>query len=137
MREKFQKTETIKKILKNSNTLAVVGLSPKPHRASHSVSAFLKSKGYKIIPVYPREQKILGEPVYRSLSEIEDIIDTVIIFRRSEYVKPIVEEAIEVKANAIWMQEGVIDESAGNLAQENGIDVVIDLCMYKEYIKYM
>ena len=93
----------IEKILKEQKTIAVAGLSPKEHRVSHSVAAYLKENGYKIIPVYPREETILGERVYRKVSEIPEKVDTVLIFRRPEEVLPIVEDALAVKPKAIWI----------------------------------
>ncbi len=128
--------ETIKEILDNTKTIAVVGLSPKTHRASHGVSKYLQNNGYKIIPVYPREEKILGETVYRKLSDIKKHVDTVCIFRDPKHVLPIVEEAINIEANNIWMQEGVVNQDAYNLAKEKGLNVVMDKCMLKEHNKF-
>ena len=128
---------TIKNILNESKVLAVVGLSPKEHRASHGVSKYLQSQGYKIIPVYPREEEILGEKVYRSLSDIDKEVDTVVIFRDPKYVVPIVEEAAKINANTVWMQEGVINQEAYNIAKEKGMNVIMDRCMLKEHKKHM
>jgi predicted CoA-binding protein len=127
--------EEIKKILSNSKTIAVIGISPKEDRPSYIVASYLKSKGYRIIPVRPDGEWILGEQVYRSLLEIpnEISVDVVDIFRRSEDVPPIVEEAVQRGAKVIWMQEGVIHKEAGEKAERAGIKVVMDRCMKKEY----
>ncbi len=125
--------ETIEKILNNTRNIAVVGLSPKKHRASHGVSKYLKNNGYNIIPIYPREDKILGEKVFRTLSDIDKDVDTVVIFRDPKHVLPIVEEAINIGADNVWMQEGVINHQAEELAMEKGLNVVMDRCMLKEH----
>ena len=127
---------TILEILKNTKTIAVVGLSPKPERASFTVSKFIQSKGYKIIPVYPREEIILGEKVYRNLLDINENVDLVLIFRKSEEVIPVVDEALNLKPKYVWMQEGIINEDAKKICENAGIKLVMDRCMYKEYLKY-
>ena len=127
--------EEIKKILSSSKTIAVIGISPKEDRPSYIVASYLKSKGYRIIPVRPDGEWILGEKVYPSLSEIpkEIGVDVVDIFRRSEDVPPIVEEAIQRGVKVVWMQEGVIHREAGEKAEKAGIKVVMDRCMKKEH----
>ncbi len=127
--------EEIKKILSSSKTIAVIGISPKEDRPSYIVASYLKSKGYRIIPVRPDEEWILGEKVYRSLLEIpkEIRVDVVDIFRRSEDVPPIVEEAIQRGIKVVWMQEGVIHKEAGEKAEKAGLKVVMDRCMKKEH----
>jgi len=127
--------DNIAKILKYTKTIAVVGLSPKPERASNIVSEYMQAQGYKIIPVYPREEKILGEPVFRNLRDIKEHVDMVVIFRRSEEVLPVVEEAIKIKPKAIWMQEGVINKEAADMAIKNEIEVVMDKCIMKEHVQ--
>jgi len=111
----------------------VVGLSPKPDRPSYRVASYLKENGYKIIPVNPKEGEIFGEVCYPDLSSILESVDVVDIFRRSEEVMAIVEEAIKIRAKAIWMQEGVISEEAATRAKEAGLLVVMDRCMLKEH----
>ena len=123
------------KILNSSRVVAVVGLSPKPDRPSYGVASYLKGKGYKIIPVNPRAEEILGVPSYPDLSSIPEPVDVVDIFRRSEEVPAIVEEAIEIGAKAVWMQEGVINDEAATRAEEAGLRVVMDRCMLKEHQK--
>jgi len=127
--------EDIKKILSDSKTVAVVGISPNEDRPSYVVASYLKTKGYRIIPVRPDGEEILGEKVYHSLTEIPQGIgvDVVDIFRRSEDVPPIVEEAIQRKARVVWMQEGVIHEEAEQQAEKAGLKVIMDRCMKKEH----
>jgi predicted CoA-binding protein len=127
--------EEIKHTLCNVKTVAVVGISPKEDRPSYIVTSYLKSKGYRIIPVRPDGEEILGEKVYHSFSEIpkEIVVDVVDIFRRSEDVPPIVEEAIQRGTKVVWMQEGVLHKEAGGKAEKAGLKVVMDRCMKKEH----
>jgi predicted CoA-binding protein len=129
------KDEEIKDTLRSFKTIAVVGISPKEDRPSYVVASYLKSKGYRIIPVRPDGDEILGEKVYPSLSEIpkEIRVDVVDIFRRSEDVPPVVEEAIQRGAKMLWMQEGVIHKEAGEKAEEAGLKVIMDRCIKKEH----
>jgi hypothetical protein len=129
------KDEELKKTLHDGKTVAVVGISPKADRPSHIVASYLKSKGYRVIPVRPDGEEVLGEKVYHDLMEIpkEIRVDVVDIFRRSEDVPPIVEEAIQRGAKVIWMQEGVIHEEAAAKAEKAGLKVVMDRCMKKEH----
>jgi uncharacterized protein len=129
------KDQEIKDMLWNVKTIAVIGISPKEDRPSYIVASYLKSNGYRIIPVRPDGEEILGEKVYHSLSEIpkEISVDVVDIFRRSEEVPPIVEEAIQRGANVVWMQEGVLHKEAGEKAEEAGLKVVMDRCIKKEH----
>lgn len=126
---------TIEKIFEESKTIAVVGLSSNPSRPSYSVARYLQSQGYKIIPVNPNEKEILGEKSYPDLVSIPDKIDIVDIFRRSEDVPPVVEQAIKIKARVIWMQEGIVNEESAKKASEAGLTVIMDKCMYKEHCK--
>lgn len=121
------------RILNSSRTIAIVGLSSKPDQPSYRVASYLKEQGYKMIPVNPAEKEILGERCYPDLASIPESIDVVDIFRRSEKVPPIVEEAIRIGANAVWMQEGVINEEAASRARKAGLMVVMDKCMRKEH----
>jgi len=121
------------RILNSSRTIAIVGLSSKPDQPSYRVASYLKEQGYKMIPVNPAEKEILGERCYPDLTSIPESIDVVDIFRRSEKVPPIVEEAIRIGANAVWMQEGVINEEAASRARKAGLMVVMDKCMRKEH----
>ena len=127
--------DQIRDILHHSKTILVVGISLKEDRPSHGVASYLKSKGYRIIPIRPDGDKILEEKVYRSLTEIpkEIEVDVVDVFRRSEDVPPIVEEAIRQGAKVVWMQEGVIHREAADRAEKAGLKVVMDRCMKKEH----
>jgi predicted CoA-binding protein len=128
-------TDEITNLLKNARTIAVVGLSDSPLRTSHGVSAYLQSQGYRIIPVNPAIQEALGEKAYPTLLDIPagERIDIVNIFRRSEYVPPVVEQAIQRGVPAVWMQETVIHEEAAQRARQAGIFVVMDRCILKEH----
>ena len=125
--------DEIGKLLKTAKTIAVVGLSDSPLRPSHGVSAYMQSNGYRIIPVNPSINGALGEKAVASLSEIKEKIDIVDIFRRSEFVPEVVDEAIRLKVAAIWMQEGVEHEAAAEKARKAGIVVVMDRCILKEH----
>ena len=126
----------VEQILEESRAIAIVGLSPNPERASHQVALYLQEQGYRIIPVNPQADQILGEPSYSNLSSIPDQVDVVDIFRRPEYVPDIVEEAIAKGIPAVWMQEGVINEKAAARAQAAGLLVVMDRCMLKEHSRF-
>lgn len=120
-------------ILSFSRVVAVVGLSSKTDRPSYEVASYLKEQGYKIIPVNPMEKEILGEICYPDLASIPEPVDVVDIFRRSEEVLLIVEEAIKIGAKAVWMQEGVVNGEAAARAREAGLLVIMDECMLKEH----
>ena len=122
-------------ILRSSQIVAVVGLSANADRPSHRVANYLKENGYTIIPVNPNEKKILDEICYPSLISIPHKVEVVDIFRKPDDVLPIVIEAIEIGANAIWMQEGVINKEAANKARQEGLKVVMNKCMLKEHQK--
>ncbi len=126
-------TDEIGKLLKRTKTIAVVGLSDSPLRPSYGVSAYMQSHGYKIIPVNPSIKGSLGEKAVASLAEVEETIDMVDVFRRSEYVPELVDEAIRLKVPAIWLQEDVIHEEAAEKARKAGIFVVMDKCILKEH----
>jgi predicted CoA-binding protein len=126
-------TDEIGELLKRTKTIAVVGLSDSPLRPSYGVSAYMQSHGYRIIPVNPSIKGSLGEKAVASLAEIEEKIDMVDVFRRSEYVPDLVDEAIRLKVPAIWLQEDVIHEEAAEKARKAGIFVVMDKCILKEH----
>jgi uncharacterized protein len=125
--------ETIKKLLATPQTVAVVGCSPNPERDSHRIAKLLQARGHRVIPVNPGHRAILGETCFASLRDIPGRVDMVDIFRRSEHVAPIVDEAIETGAKIVWMQLGVIDEQAAAKAQQAGLTVVMDRCPAIEY----
>ena len=127
------KTDLIGELLKNAPTIAVVGLSDSPMRTSNSVSKYMQSQGYKIIPVNPQIDASLGEKSYASLTDVPETIDLVNVFRRPEHVPEVVDEAIRLKLPAIWLQEGVVHEAAAKKARKAGIFVVMDRCIYKEH----
>ena len=126
-------SDEIGSLLKRAKTIAVVGLSDSPLRPSYGVSAYLQQYGYRIIPVNPNIRGALGEKAVASLTEIKDRIDVVDIFRRSELVEEIVDQAIKLRVAAIWMQEGVVNEPAARKARDAGIFVVMDRCILKEH----
>ena len=126
--------QDLKKIFKETKTIAIVGLSPKPEKISNRVGKFLKEKGYKIIPIYPKEERILGEKVYRSISEVNENIDMVNVFRKSEFIPEIVEEILNREdIKTIWLQLGIINNEAMKKAKEKGLNVVQDKCAMVEY----
>ena len=118
--------EEIINILKRAKTIAVVGLSPNPERDSHGVAKYLKSHGYRIIPVNPMVEEVLGERSYPDLLSVPEPVDLVDVFRRPSEVMPVTEEAIKIRAPAIWFQDGVINEEAASMARQAGLTVVID-----------
>lgn len=121
--------EKLRQILNDSHNIAVVGITDHPERPSHSVPAYLQSKGYRIIPVNPKFKELLSEPAYADLTAVPDPIDIVLIFRRSEAVPEIVDQAIQINAKVVWMQEGIINEAAAQLAWRAGLEVIMDTCM--------
>jgi predicted CoA-binding protein len=127
------RTDPIAELLKRARNIAVVGLSDSPLRASHGVAAYMQTQGYRIIPVNPTISDALGEKSCPSLLDVKEKIDIVNIFRRPEFVPDVVEQAIQLKVAAIWMQEGVIHEQAAEKARQAGIFVVMDHCILKEH----
>jgi len=127
--------ETIKEVLENCKTIAVVGLSSDPGRPSHGVASYMKRRGYKVIPVNPNETEVFGDKSYSALSDVPDKIDLVDIFRRSNEAGKAVDEAIAVGVKAVWLQEGVIDQAAAKRAADAGLLVVMDRCWLKEHAR--
>ncbi|PYV60346.1 MAG: CoA-binding protein [Acidobacteria bacterium] len=127
------KLDPIRELLLRAKTIAVVGLSDSPLRPSHGVSAYMQGQGYKIIPVNPTITEALGEKSFASLLEVPVKIDLVNIFRRSEFVGPIVDQAIELKIPAVWMQEQVINQAAAEKAGKAGMFIAMNLCILKEH----
>ena len=127
--------DPIRDLLEQGKVIAVVGLSSKPHRPSYGVARYMQSAGYRIIPVNPNEREVLGEKCYARLEEIPIRVDIVDIFRRSEFVPPLVESAIVLGAHSVWLQEGVIHEGAAARARAAGLEVVMDRCILKEHAK--
>lgn len=123
------------KTIKEAKNIAIVGASTNPERASNGIMKFLQKNGYKCFPVNPKEDEILGEKVYRNLSDIPEHIDIVDVFRKSEAVSPIVEEAVAINAGFIWLQEHVYSEEAREIAERNNIPIVMDVCIFKEILR--
>jgi uncharacterized protein len=121
--------KAIAKILRSARTIALVGASDKPWRDSHSIMAYLLSKGYTVIPVNPRLKEVQGQQCYPSVDAIPFPVDIVDVFRKSEMVGEVVEDAIRAKAPVVWMQLGVVNESAARKADQHGITVVMDHCI--------
>ena len=127
--------DPIAELLEKARTIAVVGLSDNPLRASHGVSAYMQSHGYRIIPVNPNISGALGEKAWPRLLDVPEKIDIVNIFRRSAFVEEVVEQAIQVKVPAVWMQEEVINEKAAEKARKAGIFVVMNECILQEHMR--
>lgn len=128
--------ETIERIFKECKTIAVVGLSSNEFRPSNSVASFMKENGYRIIPVNPNEKNVLGEQAFPDLLSVPEKVDLVSVFRRSEAAAEIVNQAIQIKAKAVWLQEGVINEEAAKRAEAAGLLVVMDRCWARDFAKY-
>ena len=127
--------ETIKRIFDECKTIAVVGLSSNSFRPSNGVASFMRTKGYKIIPVNPNETEVLSIKAVANLASVPEKIDLVNIFRRSEEAGSVVDEAINLGAKAVWLQEGVIDKAAAKRAEDAGLLVVMDRCWLKDYVR--
>jgi predicted CoA-binding protein len=125
--------EVEREILNKYRSIAVVGASANPERPSYQIASYLMEQGYQVYPVNPNAREILGRPSYPSLSSIPDAVEVVDIFRRSEDVVPIIDEAIKIGAKAVWMQEGVINEAAAAKARDAGLLVVMDECIREEH----
>ncbi|CUS06136.1 conserved protein of unknown function [Candidatus Promineifilum breve] len=132
----YEEQQTIERILRTARTIATVGLSNDATKPAHTVPAYLQSQGYRVIPVNPTISEVLGQKAYASLAEVPEPIDVVQIFRRSEQVGPIVDEAIAAGAKAIWMQMGISDEAAAARARAAGLDVVMNQCMRVQHIRW-
>lgn len=124
--------EQIKQMLLDARTIAVVGLSDNPDRISYGVSKAMQDKGYRIIPVNPNAQQVLGETSYPSLRDVPEPVDIVNVFRRSEYVVPVAEEAVLIGAKVFWLQQGIVNEEAADIAVRGGLAVVMDRCIKVE-----
>src|SRR5690242_2695401 len=125
--------DEIRTLLTKARTVAVVGLSSDPLRPSFGVSEYMQQKGYRIIPVNPNEQMVLGEKAYNDLAAVPEKIDLVDVFRRPEFVLEIVDEVIRLRIPAVWLQEGVVHQAAAKKARDAGVFVVMDKCILKEH----
>lgn len=139
MSERFENPslDEIRDLLKRVKTVAIVGLSPRSQRPSHGVAKALQKFGYRIIPVNPNADEVLGEKAYPALREVPAEIDLVDVFRNRRHVAGIVEECIELDLPALWLQDGVVDEEAALKAGKAGMTVVMDRCMYRDYSQLM
>jgi len=127
-------SEQIKALLSRVHNIAVVGLSPKPNRPSYQVARAMQGYGFRILPVRPMLSEVLGELVYASLSEVPEPIDLVDVFRAAEHLDGLVDECIRLKLPALWIQEGIVHEAAAERARAAGLFVVMDRCLYKDYV---
>ena len=127
--------DAIRTLLKNVKTIAVVGLSPKPARPSYRVAQAMQHYGYRIIPVRPLVDEVLGEKAYASLADIPFPVDLVDVFRAAEHVPAIVEQCLALHLPAIWIQEGIVHEATAREAQAGGMTVVMDRCLFKDYVR--
>ncbi len=126
--------DELRSLLEQVKTIAVVGLSPKPGRPSYTVSKAMQGFGYRIIPVRPALASVLGEKAYASLAEVPDRIDLVNVFRAAEHIPAVVDECLALHLPAIWIQEGIVHEAAADKARAAGMTVVMDRCIYKDYV---
>jgi predicted CoA-binding protein len=131
----FNEPASVERIFSTAKTIAVVGLSPNPHRPSHGVARYLQRAGYRIIPVNPVVGEVLGERTRASLLDIAEPVDVVDVFRRPEFVSEITDQAIAIKARALWLQDGVIDAKSAQRALDAGLDVVMDDCMMRRHAR--
>lgn len=130
--------QQIRDILLNNSVIAVVGLSPNPERPSNQVAQYLLAAGYRVIPINPGHRQILGQPCYPDLLSVPEHVDIVDIFRRSEQVLPVVQDAITKKnVKVIWMQEGIINEEVAKLAEEHGLSVIMDRCIKVDHQQFL
>jgi len=127
--------EAIRRLLEKVRRIAVVGLSPKPHRDSHRVARYLLESGYEIVPVYPREEQILGQKVHRRVRDVAGAVDLVDVFRRSEELPEVIDDAITARAGALWLQLGCIDEDGARRARDARLTVVMDRCLMVEHAR--
>ena len=127
----------IKALLQQARSIAVVGLSPHPKRPSHSVERRMQQFGYRVIPVRPMTEEVLGEKAYASLTELPFPVDIVNVFRAAEHIPLLVEECIQIACPVIWIQQGIVNEEAAQLASQAGLVVVMDRCIYRDYLELM
>jgi predicted CoA-binding protein len=132
-----EEDERMRQILKEAKSIAVVGVSPNPWRDSGTIAQFLREKGYRVFPVNPKYDEVLGHKCFPSLTSIGQPVDIVDIFRRSEGVPPIVDEAIHIGAHTVWMQLGVVSPEAAARAEEGGLRVIMDRCIAIDYRRLM
>jgi predicted CoA-binding protein len=127
----------IKALLQRARSIAVVGLSPQPRRPSYSVARHMQQFGYRVVPVRPMVEEVLGEKAYASLTELPFPVDMVNVFRAAEHMPQLVEECIQIACPAIWIQQGIVNEEAAQRARQAGLIVVMDRCIYRDYLELM
>ncbi|MCP4727276.1 MAG: CoA-binding protein [bacterium] len=127
----------VKSILDKYNKVAVVGLSSNPEKDSFRVAEYLLNNGYEVIPINPKSDEILGKKVYRSLKDIPDHVEIVCLFRPSEHVPPFVDDAIEIEANVVWMQLGIVNNDSAEKARNAGLEVVMNKCIKIEHANFL
>jgi len=130
-------SEEIKALLAGVKTIAVIGLSPQSSRPSHIVAKAMQGFGYRIIPVRPIVEHVLDEPAYANLAAVRERIDLVDVFRAAEHLDELVDECIRLKLPALWIQEGIVNQAAAERARSAGLFVVMDRCLYKDYVALM
>ena len=123
-------------LLKRSKTIAVVGLSPQPARPSYGVAKAMQGFGFRVIPVRPLVAEVLGEKAYPNLAAVPDSIDLVDVFRAAEHIDAVVDECIALNIPAIWIQQGIVNEAAAQRARDAGMTVVMDRCIYRDYVEF-
>ena len=128
-------SDEIKQLLAKTKTIAVVGLSDKADRDSHRVAAYMQQQGYRIIPVNPAIQETLGEKAYATLKEVPVVVDMVDVFRKADAIPAIVADAIAIKAQSVWLQEGIVHNAAAEAARTAGLAVVQNKCLLKEHLR--
>lgn len=129
--------DAVRRLLERARRIAVMGLSPKPHRDSHRVARYLLERGYEIVPVYPREDEILGQKVYRRVQDVPGAVDLVDVFRRSGELPEVIDDALAARAGALWLQLDCIDEAGARRAQAAGLTVVMDRCLMVEHARLL
>ncbi len=129
--------QALRTLLEGARRIAVVGLSPKPDRDSNRVARYLQGRGYQVVPVYPKEERILGEQVYRRVQDIPGGVDLVDVFRRGEELPEVVEDALAAKAPALWFQIDCVNEQAARAATATGVTVVMDRCLMVEHARIL
>ena len=134
---RYQDPQAVQRVLHTAKTIAIVGLSNNPLRASYFVGYYLQRHGYRVIPVNPRESEILGETSYSSLSEIPEPVDVVDVFRAPDALPGIAQDAVAIGAKALWCQFGVVNEEGARIAEDGGLTVVMDLCLKIEHALYV
>lgn len=125
--------EELRRILGDNKTVAVVGLANKPDRPAYGVASYLKEHGYRIIPVHPREEQVLGEKAYATLQEVPEPIDVVDVFVRADNTPPVAKDAVDVGAKVLWLQEDIVNDEARSIAEEGGLEVVMGICIKKTH----